>query len=275
MVRSLWTTLLVLATAATVGLSAQRTRDREFGLSQEEWCRDARRSDVCEVREETLSNIRVVDLDARGNGGVVVRGWDRPDVHVRARVVVYADNDSEARQIASEIKLVTTGGRIRADGPSRDRGGWRDRGWSVSFELEVPHNAELIVGATNGGVSVRDVSGRMDLRTVNGGISLEDVSGEIRGETTNGGVDVRMTGDKWDGPALEVRTVNGGISLSLPSNLSAELDARAVNGGIHVDYPITVSGLISSRRELRGTIGSGGPRIRASATNGGITIRRR
>jgi hypothetical protein len=275
MVRSLWTTLLLLATAATVALSAQRTRDREFGLSQEEWCRDARRSDVCEVREETLNNMRVVDLDARGNGGVAVRGWDRPDVHVRARVVVYADNEAEARQIASEIKLVTTGGRIRADGPSRDRGGWRDRGWSVSFELEVPRNAELIVGATNGGVSVRDVRGRMDLRTVNGGISLEDVSGEIRGETTNGGVDVRMTEDKWDGPALEVRTVNGGISLSLPSNLSAELDARAVNGGIHVDYPITVSGLISSRRELRGTIGSGGPRIRASATNGGITIMRR
>ena len=79
------------------------------------------------------------------------------------------------------------------------------------------------VGATNGGVSVRDVAGRMDLRTVNGGLSLEDVSGDIRGETTNGGVDVRMTGDKWEGPALEVRTVNGGINLALPSNLSAEL----------------------------------------------------
>ena len=268
-------TLLIFATAATVSLPAQRGRDRDFGLSQEEWCREARRSDVCEVREETLNNTRIVDLDARGNGGVSVRGWDRPDVHVRARVVVYAESDSEARQIASEIRLVTTGGRIRAEGPSRDRNPWRDRGWSVSFELEVPRNAELMVGATNGGVQVRDVRGRMDLRTVNGGISLDDVSGEIRGETTNGGVEVRMTGDKWEGPALEVRTVNGGITLALPQNLSAELEARAVNGGIHVDFPVTVSGLISGRRELRGTIGSGGPRIRASATNGGITITRR
>ena len=275
MARTVWTSLLVLATAATVGLPAQRGGDRDFGLSQEEWCRDARRSDICEVREETLSNVKLVDLDARGNGGVKVRGWDRPDVHVRARVLVYADSDAEAKQIASEIRLVTTGGRIRAEGPSRERNWWRDRGWSVSFELEVPRNAELTVGATNGGVSVRDVRGRMDLRTVNGGISLDDVSGDIRGETTNGGVDVRMTNDKWEGPSLEVRTVNGGISLALPSNLSAELDARAVNGGINVDFPVTVSGLISSRRELRGTIGSGGPRIRASATNGGITITRR
>jgi hypothetical protein len=271
--RTVWTTFLAVATAATVTLPAQR--DRDFGLSQEQWCRDARRSDVCEVREETLPNLKVVDLDARGNGGVSVRGWDRPDVHVRARIIVFADSDAEAKQIASEIRLVTTGGRIRAEGPSRERNSWRDRGWSVSFELEVPRNSEMRVDATNGGVSVHDVRGRLDLRTVNGGIALDDVSGDIRSETTNGGVTVRMTSDKWDGPSLEVRTINGGINLALPSNLSAELDARAVNGGIHVDFPITVSGLISNRRELRGTIGSGGPRIRASATNGGITITRR
>ena len=275
MARRLWTTFLVLVSAASVALPAQRGRDRDFGLSQEDWCREARRADVCEVREDTLSNTRVVDVDARGNGGVSVRGWDRSDVRVRARVIVYADSAAEARSLASEIKLVTTGGRIRVDGPQREGRWWRDRGWSVSFELEVPRNADLTVGATNGGVTVRDVRGRMDLRTTNGGISLDEVSGDIRGETTNGGVDVRMTGDKWEGPSLEVRTVNGGISMSLPQNLSAELDARAVNGGIHVDFPMTVSGLVSSRRELRGTIGSGGPRIRASATNGGITITRR
>jgi DUF4097 and DUF4098 domain-containing protein YvlB len=84
-----------------------------------------------------------------------------------------------------------------------------------------------------------------------------------------------MTGEKWDGPGLEVRTVNGGVTLAMPPDLSAELDVRAVNGGINVDFPVTVSGLIGGRRELRGTIGSGGPRIRASATNGGITITRR
>jgi DUF4097 and DUF4098 domain-containing protein YvlB len=276
MTRSFLTTALVFLTAAT-GLVAQRDRDRDFGRSQEEWCRDTRRADVCEVREETLSNVKTIDLDARGNGGVVIHGWDRPDVHVRARVVVWADSDADAKAVASEIKLTTTGGRIRADGPSRDsrsRGRY-DRGWSVSYELEVPRSAELTVSATNGGVAIRDVGGRMDVHTVNGGISLEDVNGDIKGETTNGGVQVRMSGDNWKGPGLDVRTVNGGIQLALPPTISAELDVRAVNGGVRVDYPVTVSGLISSRREIRGTIGSGGPRIRASAVNGGITITRR
>jgi len=276
MFRTLLTAALVLLTVAP-GLVAQRERDRDFGLSKEEWCRDERRADVCEVREDTLTNVRVVDLDARGNGGVSIRGWDRPDVHVRARVTVWADSEAEARSIASEIKLTMTGGRIRAEGSSRESRGRNGRGrnWSISYELEVPRSAELTVSATNGGVSVRDVRGRMDLHTVNGGIALEDVSGDIRGETTNGGVQVRITGDKWDGPGLDIRTVNGGINLALPQTISAELDVRAVNGGVHVDYPVTVSGLISNRREIRGTIGAGGPRIRASAVNGGITITRR
>ena len=226
---------LFLRRPPRVGLPAQRGRDRDFGLSQEEWCREARRSDVCEVREETLNNVRVVDLDARGNGGVAVRGLGsvrRARSRTRHRLCRQrrrGQADCLGNQAGHDRRPHSSG---RA--ASRDRGWWRDRGWSVSFELEVPRSAELTVGATNGGVSVRDVRGRMDLRTVNGGLSLEDVSGDIRGETTNGGVDVRMTGDKWEGPALEVRTVNGGISLALPSNLSAELDARAVNGGIHV-----------------------------------------
>jgi DUF4097 and DUF4098 domain-containing protein YvlB len=272
MTRTALTTIMAIALCAA-SLTAQRQGD--FGQSQQDWCRDVRRADVCEVREETIPNTRVVDVDARSNGGVVVHGWDRPDVHVRARVVVFADSDADARSLASEVRLVTTGGRIRVEGPARDRNWWRDRGWSVAFELQVPRSAELTVAATNGGIAVRDVRGRMDLRTTNGGLALEDVSGDIRGETTNGGVSVRMTSDKWEGPSLDVRTVNGGITLALPDGLSADLDARAVNGGIRVDFPVTVSGLISRGREVRGTIGAGGPRIRASATNGGISITRR
>jgi hypothetical protein len=33
--------------------------------------------------------------------------------------------------------------------------------------------------------------------------------------------------------------------------------------------------MINNRRQIRGTIGSGGPRIRLSAVNGGISISRR
>jgi DUF4097 and DUF4098 domain-containing protein YvlB len=275
------TAVLLTATAVVVPAQRNRDRDRPFGLSQDEWCRQDRRADFCEVREETLRNLSTIDLDARGNGGVFIRGWDRSDVQMRARVTVWDDSADAAAQVAKNIQITTTGGRIRADGPRdrRDRGRFRnwddDRYWSVAFELQVPRKADLRVDATNGGIIVEDVRGRIDAHTVNGGIVLGDVNGDIRGETVNGGVRAELSNEKWDGPGLELKTVNGGVALAVPNGFSGELDARTANGGISVDFPITISGLINSRRQIRGTLGSGGARISLSAVNGGISISRR
>jgi len=282
MIRALCVTAL-LVSAASVVLPAQRNRDRDrdrdFGLSQDEWCRDQRRADFCEVREETIPNSNNIYLDARGNGGVAVRGWDRSETRVRARITVYEDSRDAAERLAKEIKITIDNGRIRADGPERERrrrGRWDDeRYWQVAYELQVPRRADLTVDATNGGIDVQDVRGRVDAHTVNGGIHLSDVGGEIRGETVNGGLNVSLGGEKWDGPGLDLKTVNGGVTLRVPSNFSGELDARTSNGGISVDFPVTVSGLINNRRQLTARLGSGGPRLRLSAVNGGITIARR
>jgi len=279
MMRAFCVTALLLSAAAVV-LPAQRNRDRDFGLSQDEWCREDRRADFCEVREETIPNSNTIYLDARGNGGVAVRGWDRSETRVRARITVYDDSREAAERLAKDIRITTTGGRIRADGPDRDRDRRRrrdwddDRWWNVAYELQVPRKADLSVDATNGGINIGDVRGRIDAHTVNGGIQLNDVGGDIRGETVNGGLHVELAGEKYDGPGLDLKTVNGGVTLRVPSNFSGELDARTANGGIAVDFPITVSGLIN-RRQLTATLGSGGPRLRLSAVNGGITIARR
>jgi putative adhesin len=270
---------LLIVTTAVLPAQRNRDRDRPFGLSQDDWCREARRVDFCEVREETLRNQSTIDLDARGNGGVFIRGWDRSDVQMRARVTVRDDSRDAAAQLAKQIQITTTGGRIQADGP-RDRRDRRrdwddDRYWSVEFELQVPRKADVRVDATNGGIIVEDVRGRIDAHTINGGIVLGDVNGDIRGETVNGGLQVELANEKWDGPGLDLKTVNGGVRLSVPSGFSGELDASTSNGGIAVDFPITISGLINSRRQIRGTLGSGGPRIRLAAVNGGISISRR
>jgi DUF4097 and DUF4098 domain-containing protein YvlB len=280
MTRGLFLTAVLISAAAAV-LPAQRNRDRDrdFGLSDDQWCREERRADFCEVREETIPNSNTIYLDARGNGGVTVRGWDRSDTKVRARISVFDDSREAAERLAKEIRITTTGGRIRADGPERERSRrnrWNDdRYWQVAYELQVPRRGDLTVDATNGGIDVDDVRGRVDAHTVNGGIALHDVGGDIRGETVNGGLHVELAGEKWDGPGLDLKTVNGGVDLRVPSGFSGELDARTSNGGIAVDFPITVKGLINSRRQITGTIGSGGPRLRLSAVNGGISISRR
>jgi hypothetical protein len=276
--RVTYVTAALLLSAAAILPAQSRNRGTDFGLSEAAWCGEARNADFCEVRENTLKNANTINIDARGNGGVSIRGWDRNDVHVRVRVTAQARNTNDARALANETRLTTSDGRIRMEGPRLGDGGW-SRGWrewwSATYEVQVPRNAKVTVDASNGGINVSDVRGSVDAETINGGLSFNDVSGDIHGRVVNGGVFVQLSGSRWQGAGLDVQTTNGGVRLLLPSDFSAELDARASSGGISLDFPVTVQGRLDWRHEVRATLGSGGPPIRVATTNGGIRISRR
>lgn len=265
--------LAIAAALIAAGVITVAAQDRlTFGSPA--WCAEVqdRQPSHCVIREETLAGGASLDVDARENGGIRVRGWDRPDTHLRVRVSASAPTDARALQIVEAIRIETAGGRIRAVGP--DTGG-REY-WQVSFELQVPRTARLQLQARNGGIAITDFGGAADFRTVNGGIALHDVSGDIRGETRNGGVDVELSGARWEGAGLDVETRNGGVTMRIPDGYSAELETGTVNGGLRIDFPVTVQGnLRNLTRSISTRLGSGGARIRAVTTNGGVTIARR
>ena len=218
-----------------------------------------------------MQGVNPIEIDAGQNGGIKLRGWDRADVLVRARIEAYAESDAEARALASGVRIETTGTSVRAEGPSmRDRD---NQHWSVSFDIQVPRTAMVTLRTVNGGISIDDFHGTAKFRASNGGVSLTNVGGDISGQTTNGGVTVNLEGDRWDGAGLDVETHNGGVRMTVPDNYSAVLDTGTVNGRINVDFPITVQGRLSDR--FTTTLGSGGARVRVITTNGGVTIRRR
>jgi hypothetical protein len=266
MLRTALVTTAVAAALAAAG-SAQSRRD---ALSCNDRNVNRDRATHCEVREDTIGGANPLDIDAGRNGGIRVRGWDRGDVLVRTRVEAYADTDADARRLVSGVRIDTGGGRVRADGPdTRDR----DEGWYVSFEINVPRTAMLTLNTNNGGISIDDFRGTAKFHARNGGVTLDNVGGDLRGETTNGGVTVDLSGDHWDGTGLDVETRNGGIRMTLPKGFSAQLETGTTNGRVSIDFPITVTGTIG--RHLETTLGSGGPKVRAMTTNGGVTIRQR
>lgn len=259
--------LLALLSAAAQHAAAQQ--------SSADWlrqCRDrdgADRAVHCEVRESTLAAARELGVDAGPNGGVSVTAWDRSDIRVVARVQAQAPTQAEADEIARGIRVETGGGQVRATGP--DTG--NRRGWSVSYEISAPRTMDLDLSTVNGGLSVDGIRGDLTLSTTNGGISLDEVGGTVRAHTTNGGIAARLAGSGWSGTGLELRTTNGGIDLALPASFNARLTASTVHGGVDSDFPVTVQGRIG--RRVDATLGSGGPPISLTTTNGGIEIHRR
>lgn len=261
-----------LGTGGTAQTRRDSTRDsrRSDPMSCRDRTSDGDRARHCEMREETIGGANPLDVDAGRNGGITVRGWDRGDVLVRTRIDAWAANDADARRLVSGVHVDTGGGRVRADGPDTSD---RDENWSVSFEINVPRTAMLTLNANNGGIAIEDFRGTAKFHTKNGGLSLTNVGGDLTGETTNGGVTVSVGGDRWDGSGLDVETRNGGITLNVPKGFSAELEAGTTHGRISIGFPITVTGTIG--RHIETTLGSGGPKVRAITTNGGVTIRQR
>jgi hypothetical protein len=239
-------------------------------VDDDEWCRDGwRDARYCEVRETTLDAGRsVIGVDGGDNGGITVQGWDKDHILLRAKVRVWDRSSKDAEEFASKIEIETDR-TIRADGPDRF---WRKGGWSVSFELMVPHESNLDLQTTNGGITIEEVSGDIEFGATNGGINLAGVGGDVHGRTTNGGISVEFDGDSWKGRGLDVKTTNGGIKLYVPEDYSARLETGTVNGSIHLDFPMTVQGTIG--KSLKTELGDGGATVRVRTTNGGVNIRR-
>lgn len=248
------TLLAPIATAASAQTWSTSTSDS--------WCRESRDRDddrMCEVREAAFPAGGALTVDAGPNGGVSVEGGDTGEVRVLAKVVT-----REGTQPA-EVAIAHDGGRLEASGPKRGD-------WSVSFRIEVPRSYDLDLTANNGGLRVEGVDGKVRLETSNGGISLASMAGDVRGRTANGGLTVELDGDTWRGDGLDVETSNGGVQLAVPADYSAELVTGTVNGKLDVGFPVTVQGEL--RKELRATLGDGGPTVRVKTTNGSVKVSR-
>ena len=158
MVRAICVTAVLLTATAAV-LPAQRNRDRDRISACPRTSGAVRIAARTSARcaRKRFRNLSTVDLDARGNGGVAVRGWDRADVQMRARVTVWDDSRARRKTSPSRFRsprpadgFAPTVHAIGVEAASRD---WDDdRYWSVAYELQVPRKADLRVDATNGGI---------------------------------------------------------------------------------------------------------------------------
>jgi hypothetical protein len=265
-----------LATIAALGVA----RPLAAQTSDDDWLADCRRQNssgdwdgdrrerFCEVRVERLRAGGRLTLDGRENGSVQVRGGSAGGTVVHARIAAEGRSAADAQATARAVRIVTTDNRVQAEGPDRGRG----RHWYVSYLVETPSEADLDVTTHNGSVSVRGVSGRMELSATNGSMSLAEVGGDVRARTQNGSLNVRLAGRQWRGRGLDAETRNGSVRLDVPDGYNAHLETGTVNGRFNSEIPLTVQGRIGER--ISTNLGDGGPTIRARTTNGSVSLRR-
>src|SRR5690242_9918782 len=141
-----------------------------------------------EQQDVQLAGVNVLKIRTSEEGGVSIKGWDKPV----ARLVVCKEavgfTQQQAQRILGAINISFRNGEINATGPQIDE----SQAWWVHMILRVPRSAKLDVASSNGGIAIRNMSGRITARAKNGGISIATTSGNIDAATENGPISVKV-----------------------------------------------------------------------------------
>lgn len=239
-------------------------------------------------------------------GKVVVKGWNRLQVHV-----VYS---------VSSPKVTVDTEQLPGHGPAQkvhfmtyvvNRSGV-EQDPTVDYIVQVPTSASLEIhdpqGSVNiesikgdtsvdslgGNISVANASGHLSVRSVGGNIEVIRPSGRVeaysingnlhfvnpkssslRGTTTSG--TIVYEGNFVPGGDYILSDYSGDINILCPPTASFELNAKTVRGKLDNQFPVVSRGpsssFLSSANSFFGTRGSGEATLELTSFSGVISIR--
>lgn len=175
-----------------------------------------------EQREVPVSGLDLLKVRASEEGGISIKGWDRPVAKLIVCKYAVAQTRSEAQKVLAAIDVAVSNGAIVAHGPDITA----TQVWWVHMLLYVPKKSNLDLQSQNGGIAIRNMLGHVTARATNGGISLASCGGSHNVETENGGISL----DKVTG-RVTATTQNGPISLKLRDAAVPTLEARTDDDG--------------------------------------------
>jgi hypothetical protein len=216
--------------------------------------------------------------------------WSDYDVQWNVRVpstynveVKTAGGSIELADIGGTVQARTAGGHIRT-GRLAGKSDLKTAGGSIHV---ASAGAPLEVSTAGGSITIGNTAGSVDAHTSGGSIHLGTIGGSVVARTSGGGIDIEGAVGSIDastsGGSIEAKiagalredsrlsTSGGHVTLAIAAGVGAEVDAKS-SGTIRSDLPITVNGSIG-RNELRGRLGSGGPRLVLRSSGGGIRLK--
>jgi hypothetical protein len=257
---------LFLGLLLTNGLAATAQTAPVFTATCQEQGNNRQKA-FCETRDLAMPAPagQPLTVEAGTNGSISVKGWDGPDVRIRAVVRAWADTDEAARARVAVIRIQAAGHELRAAIPDEAQQA------AVSYEVFVPRRTALALSTHNGSIRLAEVQAAVTFSAQNGSVSLTDLGGQVTGHTINGSLSINLSGRQWQGQGLDVETTNGSIHWQLPADYSAQLFTGTTNGGLRTTLP--QSDPKGHHHEVNTVLGKGGPAVKAVTTNGSVTVK--
>lgn len=115
-------------------------------------------------------------------GGVEVSSHDRPEIRVKLKKKIAAEDEAAAKEIASALKIVlektATGYALSSSRDKLDRDS--RRGLKTDFVVWIPKSASVEVNNSYGPVNLQGISGDQEINNAFGPVVVKDIDGGIQ-----------------------------------------------------------------------------------------------
>jgi hypothetical protein len=256
---------------------------------------------------EATPNPRVTVTNVTGQ--IVVRGWDKPQVHAVYIVVsphvevdsgvmppngpadkvrfathvldpLVTGNDQTADYsldvpMGSNIEIHNPQGSVRIEKLQSDDASVESVGGAVWVSDFSGH---LFVRSVGGNIDVIRASGRVEASSITGNLHfVSPTTSKLRAVTTSGRI--LFEGDFQDGGDYSLSAYSGNMEILCPPTASFELFAKTVRGKLDNEMPMTIQRRtatpLSSANSLFGTHLTGKATVNLTSFSGTIHIRQR
>ena len=235
-------------------------------------------------------NLRgTVDLSLL-SGKITVRGWDMPDVSIRAstengvlrfdanpnRVTLRVEQERRGGSSGGDasydvsvprgtrLKLQAASGSVTSSGSQGEVSAT-----TVSGAIDVSGGRrDVTLESVSGPIRASQLAGDLEAQNVSGSVRAENVSGRIEAWTVNGairligvrsndiraqtvGADIVYAGRVATGGTYDFESHSGAIRLALPRSSGAQFRLETVSGAVQSDFPIETATAGGARKSRR------------------------
>lgn len=165
--------------------------------------------------------------------------------------------------LKGEINGKTSGGSIKAYN-TQGTINLRTSGGSITLENL---DGNILASTSGGSITGNQIKGTLNAKTSGGSINLNDLSCKINASTSGGSVTVGINKIAGD---VQLSTSAGSVNLTLPSNISADLNLKGSR--VNTNGLVNFSGS-NKKGKLLGSINGGGTSIYASTSAGNVNLK--
>lgn len=199
-------------------------------------------------------------------GDINVEGWDRAAVEVSV-IKTAASPNGDVNGVRIDVEFQDRALSLRTIYPPQSNEPVR-----VDYRLRVPRQVRLErLQTVEGDITVHDLEGAVDTRTLNGNIEQARVAGSVVARALHGNVVVSLRALPDPPSRIYLETVNGNVHLVLPPSANADLQLSTVAGRIESKYIFTVSD-VPGDTSWKTRLGRGGVLVRLRTVRGNIRV---